>query len=140
LRGRGDARRDAPVAAVRTRGCGWGCAGRAMLADGWRIRGADGQGPDRALGASARVRCAAWVAPVRRLRLGRGLCGIGLVWVEILGSLVRQLWSGAEWGGGIRRVGAYIGWSAAVGSAAVWGLGLCGLLVPWRVCWRRDGA
>jgi hypothetical protein len=29
------------VGAVRTRGCGWGSAGRAVLADGWRMWGAD---------------------------------------------------------------------------------------------------
>ncbi len=67
---------------LRTRGCGWGRAGRAVLADGWRMRGADtrtGSGGGRRRRVCG---CAAWMARVRGLRLARGCREIGLVWVE----------------------------------------------------------
>ncbi len=73
------------VAAVRTRGCGWGSAGRAVLADGWRIRGADtrtGSGTRR-VGARAAARLR--VARVRGLRLARAVRDRGVLGLEYCG-------------------------------------------------------
>jgi hypothetical protein len=136
--GRGDARRDAPWQLLRTRGCGWGCAGRAVLADGWRMRRADtrtGSGGGRRRRVCG---CAAWVARVRGLRLARGLCEIGVVWVEVCGFVGAAAVVGRRWRRRERAGRRPLGRSAAVGSAAVCGLGVCGWLVVWCVCWRWD--
>jgi hypothetical protein len=94
-----------------------------------------------AVASLAHVRCAAWVAPVRRLRLARGLCEIGVVWVEVCGfvgmaAVVGRGWQRRE------RAGRRLHWAERCGliglRRGVWGL--CGWLVVWCVCWRRAGA
>jgi hypothetical protein len=140
LRGRGDARRDAPWLLLRTRGCGWGCAGRAVMADGRRMRGADtrtGSGALGVVGACAAARHG--VARVRGLRLARGLCEPGVGWVEACGFVGMADEVGRRWRRRERAGQRPLGRRAAVGSAAVWGLGVCGWLVVWCVCLRRDG-
>jgi hypothetical protein len=107
--GRGSGEAGCAVAAVRTRGWGWGSAGRAVWADGWRMRGADTRtGSGTALvGASAAARHE--LVRVRGLRLAPGRCEIGLVWVE--GMRVR-------WNGGCGR--ARMAAAGKGGSAAAW--------------------
>jgi hypothetical protein len=110
-------------ARVRVGQCGVGV----VCGCGERIRG-----PDRAVGVVGA--CAAaqhGVARVRGLRLAWGLCEIGLVWVEVCGLVGTAAVVGRGWRRRERAGRRPLGRSAAVGSAAVWGLGLCGWLAVW---------
>jgi hypothetical protein len=109
-----------------------------VWADGWRMRGADtrtGSGGGR-VGACAAARHG--MARVRGLRLARGLCEIGVVWVEVcefVAAAVGRGWQRRE-RAGRRPLGQSCGWIGLRFGV----LGLCGWLALWCVCWRRDGA
>jgi hypothetical protein len=119
------------LAAVRTRTCGWGCAGRAVLADGWRMRGADTQTGCGRWASSARVRLRGMSGTSARAaaRAGavrdRGGVGGGLrvrwYWQDVVG----RGWQRRERAG--RRP---LGRSAAVGSACDFGVWVC--VAGWR--------
>jgi hypothetical protein len=103
-----------------TRGCGWGSAGRAVLADGWRMRGADRRTGSGTRRVCARAAARQGVARVRGLRLARGLREIRLVWVEVCGFVGMAAVVGSGSQRREREGRRPLGRSAAAGSAGVW--------------------
>ncbi len=99
---------------------------------------ADGSGDGDRIGRRRVCACAAWVAQVRGLRLACGRCEIGLVWVEACGFVG----AAAAVGRGMGRREGWVG-SCLSGAQRLMCCRLgcvCGWLVAWCVCWRRDGA
>jgi hypothetical protein len=108
--GRGGCEAGCAVGAVRTRGCGWGIAGRAVWADGLRMRGADtrtGYGRWALLG-RVRLRSMGW-HDCAGCGSCEGICEIGVG----VGRGLRVRWSG---GCGRARMAA----AGKGGSAAAW--------------------
>jgi hypothetical protein len=126
LRGRRGCEAGCAVAAVRTRGCGWGSAGQGALGGGWRMRGADARTES---GGGRRLRvcsCAAWDGTsARAAARAWGLCEIGVVWVEGCGFI-----------GMADVVGRGIAAAGTGGSAAAWAerCGWIGCMIGVWVC------